>query len=194
MTVTDWVVAVVATLALFLSIYNTYVQRRDRLPRLRVSTDVRAPEDLGNMIYSVRVVNEGSVPAQVRSVRLFLDKRRRRPRWGVPPWRVDEGRSIPFPSAEESAFPTDEEAGYVERSIIHNLWKNEKDTGKDLPYMLQQGESVRFATERYTVETRLLSVGLYGEETRFRVGAVDALDRAHTVDATMHVDAPTPEP
>jgi hypothetical protein len=138
------------------------------------------------MIYSVRVVNEGSVPAQVRSVRLFLEKRRSRFQLGIPPWLVEERRSIPFPSVEEG-----------EGDIVHNLWSNEKDATKALPYMLQQGDSVRFAAPYHTVATRLRDAGLHGTGSTyvsFRVGVVDALDDAHTVEDTMVVDAPQPEP
>lgn len=185
----DWITALVAALALLLSVYNTYAQRRDRVPRLRVSTDERFPEQ-GRIIYSVRIVNEGSVPAQIRSVRLFLEQRRRRFRWGFPPWRVVEGRSLLFPSVEEGE--EDEEP------IFPNLWANEKDTSKDLPYILQQGESVRFATARWNVSTALGKAGLHGEggseDAKFRVGVVDALDRVHAVEDAVYVDPPEPEP
>ncbi len=185
-TVVDAITLLIALAALGVASLSLYLQRRDRLPKLRVSTDDRLPE-IGRFIYSVRVVNEGSVPAQVRSVRLFLEQRRRKFRWGLPPWRVIEGRSILFPSVEDS-----------EEDISTNLWPNEKSTAKDLPYMLQQGQSVRFATERYTVSKMLGSAGLHGEggseDVKVWVGIVDALDRVHAVEDEVYVDPPEPEP
>jgi hypothetical protein len=46
-TVGDWIVAFVAVCALALSIYNTYMQRRDRTPRVEMVVQWNAwPEEI----------------------------------------------------------------------------------------------------------------------------------------------------
>jgi hypothetical protein len=107
----DWITAFAAFAALLLSGYNTFTQRRDRFPRLGLESDKRYPEEGGEAIFSIRIVNEGSVPAQIRSVRLILDERRRSFRWVIPPVRVHEGRSNVLPPVEDP--------------IRGNLWPNE---------------------------------------------------------------------
>jgi hypothetical protein len=45
-TVGDWIVAFVAVCALALSAYNTYIQRRDRTPRVEMVVKWNLPSDL----------------------------------------------------------------------------------------------------------------------------------------------------
>ena len=40
-TVGDWITVIVALAALVLSIYNTYIQRRDRIPRVEMERSSR---------------------------------------------------------------------------------------------------------------------------------------------------------
>jgi hypothetical protein len=37
--VTDWITAIVAVVALVLSLYKVYIQRKDKLPNLRLTSD-----------------------------------------------------------------------------------------------------------------------------------------------------------
>ncbi len=84
-TVTDWIVAFVAVCALVLSIYNTYAQRRDRIPRVKVSASwavsTRAPGALqsiadptvkrGKADCRCEITNIGVAGVKIRKVTVF---------------------------------------------------------------------------------------------------------------------------
>lgn len=113
-TLSDIVVAIAAVAALVLSIYNYRFQKREArlrreemqeearlrreemLPSLKVSSDTRIPWGKPLTIYSCRVVNDGHVPVEIRTLRIFLE---------------DE-RTLPMPGTDEELLP--------------DLWENEK--------------------------------------------------------------------
>lgn len=113
-TVSDVIVALAAVAALALSIYNYRFQKdearlrreeiqeearrrhEEMLPSLQVSSDTRMASELGRMIYSCRVVNNGHVPVEIRSLRIV----------------VSDGRTLPMPATDEEMEP--------------HLWENER--------------------------------------------------------------------
>jgi hypothetical protein len=84
-TVTDWITALVALVALALSIYNTYAQHRDRTPRIEMRTYWLHPEDApmalrgtanpvapaGTAIYRCEVTNVGVAGVKITQVTIF---------------------------------------------------------------------------------------------------------------------------
>jgi hypothetical protein len=186
----DWVVpvatvlsALAAWVALVISIYNAYTQRKNRLPTLmgRVDTDRRNADLSGGAIlsgevYSCQIVNDGSVPVEVRSVRLFVNTRFFD--------RFGKGSGIPFPQADDSIEPV--------------LLKNEhrfpviaKSVEKVLPIMLQPSDSVRFATWEDSLKRDLRSAGFFNRK-EFRVGVLDQRDKWHTVESSVDLGPPPP--
>lgn len=95
--VSDIVVALAAVAALVLSIYNYRFQktearlrreemqeearlrREEMLPSLKVSSDTRVAQGLGQIIYSCRIVNNGRVPVEIRTLRIVLGDERTLP-------------------------------------------------------------------------------------------------------------------
>jgi len=184
----DWVVPVATVLsvsaawvALVISIYNAYTQRRDRLPTLRwhVDTDRRNANLSGGAVlsgevYSCRIVNDGSVPVDIRSVCLFVNRRS----FG----RFDKGSGIPFPKADDS--------------IENVLLKNErrfravaKSVEEVLPITLQPSDSVRFATWEDSLKGDLQTAG-FSNRKKFRVGVLDQRDKWHTVESSVDLGPP----
>jgi hypothetical protein len=155
---TDWITTIVAVAALALSLYNAYIQRKDRLPNLRLTTDCRRREGGGSRIYSCRVVNQGSVPTQVRSVRLLFENTRR----------------VPFPKSD-----------ILEEELFENEHCLPTRPGV-LPVTLQPYESARFAAWEHDLIRTLRNAG-FRDRAHFRVGVVDALDRVHTVEDVAEV-------
>ena len=157
MNATDWITAIVAVVALVLSLYNVYVQRKDKLPNLRLTSDYREIADVGRSrrIYSCRVVNQGSVPTQVRAVRLLFEHDR-----GVPFPESNIGKEHLFES--EYCLPSQKRPGV-------------------LPVTLQPFQSVRFAAWEGDLHLTLENAGFRGR-AQFRVGVVDSLDKVHTVE------------
>jgi hypothetical protein len=169
----DWITALAAVAALGLSLYNFVTQRRDRYPRFQITTETDKPK-ISETRYICRIVNKGSVPAKIKNVRLFL----------APSWRwwlrglLGIGRSVPFPPASVE----------VEATLGD---KREKVTGTprvpdsprwglphDLPLV---GDEVRFVAGVSDMRQALQNAGYSGASAKFRVGVVDALDRAHGV-------------
>lgn len=88
MTVTDWIVAIVAVGALALSMYNTYTQRRDRTPRVEMAARWNLPRDVpqaskgpgfpatanpGEAIFECEITNVGIAGAKIREVYVYID-------------------------------------------------------------------------------------------------------------------------
>lgn len=85
MTVLDWIIPVVAVLALLLSGYNTYMQRKERRPRVDLSTYWVHPDDapmalrstanptapVGKAIYRCEITNVGVAGVKIRQVSLY---------------------------------------------------------------------------------------------------------------------------
>ena len=176
--VTNWITAIVAVAALVLSIYNVYIQRKNRLPSLRLTMDFRddspgGPQSidaLSERIYSCRVVNQGSVPTQVREVRLCFEN----------------GRSLLFPQSEiakELLFEN-------EYCFLPSITRYGRDEGV-LPVTLQPFESVRFAAWATDLRRWLLSYN-FREDAEFRFGVVDSLDKVHMAHAPAEVDLAPP--
>ena len=102
MTVTDWIVAIVALCALVLSIYNTYAQRRDRTPRVEMTASWavsgHAPGALQNLVdpttepgkadYRCEITNIGIAGVKIRKVTVVPQAAPGRPLpisvWGLP--------------------------------------------------------------------------------------------------------------
>jgi hypothetical protein len=135
------VIAFMAVAAFLLSIYNTVVQRRDarkqeerwrkeKLPNLTVESDDRVGYGLPVHIYSLRIVNSGGVPVEIRSLRIALP----------------DGRYLTLPEADDET-----------RS---HMWESETPIGEGLPYALIPGHSVRFATRKDDMEVALRRAGL----------------------------------
>ena len=171
MNVTDWITAIVAVAALVLSIYNGYIQRKDRLPSLRLTMDARhepgsKPVGLeSDRIYSCRVVNQGSVPTQVRAVRLFFEN----------------GRSEPFPrSSIEKEWLFEHEYCFLPNRLPYGSPRSV------LPVTLQPFESVRFAAWKKDFLRTMQNAGFRGF-AQFSVGVVDSLNKVHTGEAVAEV-------
>jgi len=168
---TDWITAIVAVIALALSLYNVYVQRKDKLPNLRLTSDYRRIEDeeRSKRIYSCRVVNQGSVPTQVRAVRLLFEN----------------DRGVPFP-----------ESNIGKEHLFENEYclPSQKRPGV-LPVTLQPFQSVRFAAWEGDLRITLENAGFRGS-AQFRVGVVDSLDKVHTFEdvAETRPFPPSPRP
>jgi hypothetical protein len=176
--VTNWITAIVAVAALLLSIYNVYIQRKDRLPSLWLYMDARnepgdeplglewAEERLKDRIYSCRVVNQGSVPTQVRAVRLFFEN----------------GREVPFPeSSIEKEWLFEHEYCFLPNKLPYGSPRSV------LPVTLQPFESVRFAAWKKDFHRTLQKAGFRGY-AQFRVGVVDSLGKVHAVKEHVEVD------
>jgi hypothetical protein len=156
-TLAEIVVALAAVAALVLSIYNTRAQRRDareqqerwqreeerwqreeerwrreKLPNLEVQSDSRGGYGLRVQIYSLRVVNSGGSPVEIRSLRMVLPDERR----------------LPLPEANED--------------VKAYKWETEKPVGAGLPHVLQPGQSIRFATEKDGLDATLRRAGFTG--------------------------------
>jgi hypothetical protein len=170
---TDWITAIVAVIALALSLYNFYVQRKDKFPNLRLTSDYRRIEDkeLSRRIYSCRVVNQGSVPTQVRAVRLLFENDR-----GVPFPESNIGKEHLFET--EYCLPSQKRAGQ-KRAVV-------------LPVTLQPFQSVRFAAWEDDLRITLERAGFRGGSAQFRVGVLDSLDKVHTVDDVAETNVPKP--
>lgn len=135
-----WIIASTAVAALLLSLYNAYTQwrnrqrqeerwRQEKLPNLIVTSDSRVGYGLPVSIYSLRIVNSSGVPVEIRALRMMLP----------------EGRHLPLPQAEPD--------------VRAHKWETEIPVGEGLPYVLQPGQSVRFATGKNDMEARLRSAG-----------------------------------
>jgi hypothetical protein len=178
----DWITAVVAFAALLLSVYNTIMQRRDRYPRLRVTTDTRGIPQTFDTAWSCRVVNEGTGPATIRAVRIFYG--------GGFMDRFGRGSSIPFPPPSEPM---------VDRSLLENevrLPREDETPGeKVLPRDLQPTQSVRFVTNEVRLHELLARTGPRGPNSvvTFRIGVLDHRDRWHTSARVREVVVPDPE-
>lgn len=180
----DIVVALTAVCALILSIYNTYAQRRDaakqderwreeqerqqreREPSLFIEMDSRRPPGRFAYIsiYSCRIVNDGYMPVEIRTLRIVLD----------------DSRMFPMPELHEDLIPM--------------LLENERPVTKPaVPTILQPGQSVRYATLKDQVGTVLRNAGFSGS-TKFSVTVVDALDNYYTAEDSLLVGYPEPDP
>jgi hypothetical protein len=177
----DWITAVVALVALLLSVYNTLMQQRDRYPRLRVTIDHRGIPDTFDTAWSCRVVNEGSGPATIRAVRIFYK--------GGSKDRSGQGQSIPFPPPSEPK---------LDRSLLENevRFPREGETPgeKVLPRDLQPTQSVRFVTNEVRLH-ELLDRWPRGRfsTVSFRIGVLDHRDKWHTSEGIREVIVPDEE-
>lgn len=123
--------------------YNTITQGRDRLPRLKVTTDKRWIPDSADRAFSCRVVNEGAVPVTIRSVRIFHG--------GGLPERLGKGPSMPFPRTGD----------FLDPHLLENevRFPREAPDAKVLPIDLQPTQSVRFVTNEGRLHSTLESAG-----------------------------------
>ena len=155
--------------ALLLSVYNTIMQRRDRHPRLKVTTDKRMLPGSPDEAFSCRVVNEGTVPVTIRSIRIFLNTGSRFTD------RFGKGSSIPFPTTGDFLDP------YLLENEVRFPDEDEAPGAKELPKDLQSSQSVRFATNEDGLHKMLLSAGMPDANgvIGFRIGVVDHRDKWH---------------
>ena len=112
MTVTDWIVAIVAVCALGLSIYNTYTQRRDRTPHVEMTTSWAVASDAptalqgisnpttkpGKADYRCEITNVGIAGVKIRRVTVYTQAPPGRPLpmhlpQGEQPRKLDNGDS-----------------------------------------------------------------------------------------------------
>ncbi len=178
----DWITAVVALVALLLSVYNTIMQRRDRYPRLLVTIDKRGIPETFDTAWSCRVVNEGAGSTTIRAVRIFYG--------GGSKERSGGGPSIPFPTPGEPK---------LDRSLLENevRFPREDETPgeKVLPRDLQPTQSVRFVTNEVRLHELLERTGPRGRfsTVAFRIGVMDHRDRWHTSERIKEVILPDEE-
>jgi hypothetical protein len=81
MTVADAITVIVAVLALLLSLYNTYAQRRDRKPRVEMVTSWNFPRDApmawrgtaepGQATYRCEITNVGITGVKIKDVTIY---------------------------------------------------------------------------------------------------------------------------
>ncbi len=81
MTAADVITAIVAVLALLLSVYNTVTQIRDRRPRVRIVTSWDYPRDAatafqgsaepGQALYRCEITNVGRAGVKINRVKVF---------------------------------------------------------------------------------------------------------------------------
>jgi hypothetical protein len=119
-TIGDWIVAFVAVCALALSIYNTYMQRRDRTPRVEMVVSWNYPSDAamawrgtaapGEALYQCEITNVGIAGVKIRGVNMYILAPPGKPiplhlTEGEQPRKLDNGdsqtwvTSFPYPDA-----------------------------------------------------------------------------------------------
>ncbi len=170
-TVSDVVVAIAAVAALVLSVYNYRFQKREArlrreemLPSLKVSSDTRIESGLVPRIYSCRVVNDGQVPVEIRTVRMILEG----------------GRTLPMP-------PTDEE-------MLSYLWENEKLIPTSPTILQPgQSIRIATSKDRmeYAIKNAGFSGSSFQD---YEVAIVDALDNNYMVRESVLLGKQDPEP
>lgn len=143
-------------------------QQREREPSLLVEIDSRSLPDKFAHVYSCRIVNDGYVPVEIRTLRIVLD----------------DGRTFPMPELPEDLKPM--------------LWENERPITKPaIPTVLQSGRSIRYATLEDRMKTILRNAGSSGGHigfAEFSIAVVDALGNHYTAEGSLLVGSPEPEP
>lgn len=130
MTVTDWITAIVAVLALLLSGTNSYFLLRDRVPRVELAAVWDLPRDVpqaskgpglpatadpGKPVFRCEITNVGKTGVKIREARVWIDRPPGKPiplhlREGEQPRKLDNGDSQtwsagPFDYQGTNGFP-----------------------------------------------------------------------------------------
>ncbi len=149
MTVTDWIVAIVALCALALSIYNTYAQRRDRIPRVKVTTNwavsIGAPQALysladpgtepGEADYRCEITNIGKAGVKIKKVTVVPQASPGRPLpmhlpEGEQPKKLDNGDSqvwrLSFGSMKEFTLSLKTPVRVFAEDTVGNVYEAEE--------------------------------------------------------------------
>ncbi len=133
------------------------LRREEMLPSLKVSSDTRGESTLMLMIYSCRVVNDGQVPVEIRTLRIVLR----------------DQQTLPMP-------PTDEE-------MLSYLWENERaipfsptvlQPGQSIRFATSK-DRMEYAIKNAGFSGSSLQ--------KYEVAVVDALDNSYTVWETAFV-------
>lgn len=183
-TITDIVVALVAVASLLLSLYTLRLRRQDteaqeerwqreeerwereKQPSLQVTADTRlVPREVTGGLRNVQSLRVVNNGSVAVEIRSFRI--------------VQDGRTFPLPVPEDD--------------ILQHLWNNENPVGRNTPYALPSGNSVRFATWEENTQTALKNAGFSGF-TEYEVAIVDSLGNSYTAQQTALLGGLDPDP